>query len=62
MRVERRLLKSTSGANEFKSVWDRMSLKLQSKLDSLRPPTTTSSHCNNSALKCSWCFKLPEHI
>eukprot|EP00983_Pelagomonas_calceolata_P043504 1138926-Pelagomonas_calceolata.AAC.11 len=33
MRIEVNLLKSTSGANEFISALDRMSLKLQSKLD-----------------------------
>eukprot|EP00967_Tisochrysis_lutea_P101497 scaffold152357_cov22-Tisochrysis_lutea.AAC.1 len=32
MRVERSLLKSASGGNKFKSVLDRMSMKLQSKL------------------------------
>eukprot|EP00983_Pelagomonas_calceolata_P062100 1147139-Pelagomonas_calceolata.AAC.1 len=33
MRVERSLLKSMSGACEFISVLDRVSMKLQSKLD-----------------------------
>eukprot|EP00983_Pelagomonas_calceolata_P007286 237411-Pelagomonas_calceolata.AAC.1 len=32
MKVERSLLKSASGASEFISVQDRMSMKLQSKL------------------------------
>eukprot|EP00983_Pelagomonas_calceolata_P129160 1161585-Pelagomonas_calceolata.AAC.1 len=33
MRVERSLLKSASGANKFISVLNRMSMKLQSKVD-----------------------------